>query len=196
VDEHARPPGSPPLNVAGVEVHPPTTEAQARRLADHGVLADTPDGLLRVWQLTTETWEATVQAARALSDDQLHERVNGEWAFVETLRHLVMVTDAWVRRLVLAVDQPFHPIGIAPHFIPDPAAMGLDPDARPAFDEVVEVRRDRVAQVEAAIASLESAELLECAVHPWTRLGAFQVVIGEEWAHHSFATRDLAVLAR
>ena len=32
-----------------------------------------------------------------LPPDLLHERVDDEWSFIETLRHLVFATDAWVR---------------------------------------------------------------------------------------------------
>ena len=196
MDEHARPPGSPPLIVAGVAVHPPVTEVQARHLAGLGALADTRRGLLAAWRRTMDAWDETVTRARALPEATLHERVNGEWSFTETLRHLVMVTDGWIRRSVMGIEQPFHPLGIAPHFISDPAAMGLDVHATPTLDEVLDVRADRVGQAEAALERFSDGELLEPAGGVWTRLGAFQVVLVEEWAHRSFATRDLATLER
>lgn len=173
---------------------PPVTEAQARGLISPGVLADTRDGLVAAWRRTAATWEETVVRACGLPEQALHERVRGEWSFTETLRHLVMVTDAWVRRLVLEIEQPFHPIGIAPHFILDPAAMGLDVDATPSLAEVLEVRRDRLREVETAIVGCDDADLMEPTSELWPRLGVFQVVLVEEWAHQSFATRDLAVL--
>ena len=37
--------------------------------------------------------------------------VGGEWSFAQTLRHLVLATDTWLRRAILQVEQPFHPIG-------------------------------------------------------------------------------------
>jgi uncharacterized damage-inducible protein DinB len=184
------------LSVEGVTVCPPVTESQARGLIDVGALADTRDGLLEAWRRTSTTWEETVTRARCLPDHALERRVDGEWSFSETLRHLVMVSDAWVRRLVLGIAQPFHPIGIAPHFIPDPATMGLDGDATPTLDEVLEVRRERLREVESAIIDCDDVKLLEPTVELWPRLGVFQVVLVEEWAHHSFATRDLAVLER
>ena len=39
------------------------------------------------------------------------ESVDGEWSFAQTLRHLVMATDMWLRGAILGVEQPFHPIG-------------------------------------------------------------------------------------
>lgn len=193
VDEHVRAPGSPPLTVEGVAVHPPVTLEQARGLVAVGALADTRDGLLAAWRRTVDTWEETVIRARSLPENALHERVDGEWSFVETLRHLVMVSDTWIRRLVLGAKQSFHPMRVAPHFL-DGAGMGLDVDAKPTLDEVLEVRRDRIGQVEATIAGFTDAELLEPTAESWPCLGAFQVVLVEEWAHRWFATRDLAVL--
>src|SRR5215211_4441379 len=46
-------------------------------------------------------WDAVVRRALALPEDLLHERVDGEWSFIETLRHLVFATDAWVLRAAL-----------------------------------------------------------------------------------------------
>lgn len=174
-------------------MHPPVTEDQARGLVAVGALADTRDGLLEAWRRTADTWDETVVRARSLPEDALYRRVGGEWSFAETLRHLVMVSDTWIRRLVLGVEKPFHPIGVAPHFL-DGAAMGLDVDAKPLLDEVLAVRHDRIGQVEATIAAFTDAELLEPTAESWPRLGAFQVVLVEEWAHHWFATRDLAAL--
>jgi hypothetical protein len=42
-------------------------------------------------------WGETVVQARRLDPKLLHESVDGEWSFTETLRHLVFATDAWIR---------------------------------------------------------------------------------------------------
>jgi hypothetical protein len=36
--------------------------------------------------------------------------VGGEWSFAQTLRHLILATDAWLGR-AMEIEQPFHPIG-------------------------------------------------------------------------------------
>jgi hypothetical protein len=44
---------------------------------------------------------------------QLLERVNGEWSFIETLRHLIFVTDGseWVCSVrTSGIRSAFHPI--------------------------------------------------------------------------------------
>ena len=37
-------------------------------------------------------------AARGVDPDLLHESVDGEWSFIETLRHLAFATSSWLRR--------------------------------------------------------------------------------------------------
>jgi hypothetical protein len=51
------------------------------------------DGLLASLDETDRWWAATIEHARALPDDERHESVNGEWSFVQTLRHLVLGID-------------------------------------------------------------------------------------------------------
>ena len=60
-------------------------------------------------------WPPTVERAQRLPiPSLLHERVDGEYSFIETLRHLVFATDAWVRRAVLGQPEPYDPLGL-PH---------------------------------------------------------------------------------
>jgi hypothetical protein len=40
--------------------------------------------------------------------------VDGEWSFLETVRHLVFVIDGWISGRVLGHTQPFHRLGVAP----------------------------------------------------------------------------------
>ena len=77
-------------------------------------------------------WSATKARAAALDEATLHERVDGEWSFLETLRHLIFVTDAWISGIVLGRTGQFHEIGVAPSFIEDPRGLGLDTGRRSA----------------------------------------------------------------
>lgn len=195
-DEHARAAGSDPMIIGGIAAHPPMTRSQAERIRPLGLLADNPKGLAHAWHQVEEMWTATVLRACRLPDHSLHERVNGEWSFVETLRHLVMVTDGWIRRTVLGADPPFHRLGLPPHFITNGAELGLDADAKPSFDEVLPVRLDRLSQVRQVIddATVEGTDGGGRARSLDDARRALQVVTFEEWAHHQFATRDLAKL--
>jgi hypothetical protein len=75
--------------------------------------------------------------------------------------------------------------------------MGLTVDARPTLDEVVALLANRRAQVERVLAGLTPEGLdrvCESSRGPFQVVAALQVVLFETWAHHQFATRDLAVL--
>jgi hypothetical protein len=51
-------------------------------------------------------WGGTVERARRLPPALLHESVDGEWSYIETLRHLVFATDARIRRAILGDPAP------------------------------------------------------------------------------------------
>jgi hypothetical protein len=108
-----------------------------------------------------------------------------------------MVTDGWIGGAVQGDPSPYHPLGIPPHFIRDGDRLGLDHDARPGVDEVLVCRRQRVALVRDAVrraTNHELGRLCSSRAGQFTVLGAYQVVIFEEWAHNQYATRDLTHL--
>jgi hypothetical protein len=194
------------LRVNGIEVAP-LIAAELDRLHPERVSlrGDDPAALRAGWAVVESFWRPTLDLATGLPEARCHERVDDEWSLVETLRHLVFVTDAWFRRTVLGIERPYHPIGLAPTFLAGMAArLGLDPDADPSLDEVLAVREERAQEVRARLASVTAAELAA----PRRRSDAdgyppasshsvrdcLHVVMGEEWAHHQYATRDLAVL--
>jgi hypothetical protein len=147
-------------------------------------------------------WRPTVELAERLPEATLHERVDGEWSFVETLRHLVFVTDAWFGHAVLDEARPYHPFGLVPAFLDDPAALGLTPDAAPSFAEVLTVRHERYERVAEYLSRVTDADLQdrrrgEVGYPPptdHTVLGCLHVVMDEEWNHLQYAVRDLATL--
>lgn len=196
-DEHARPPGAELVEVDGIPVAPPLTAPQARNLATAGVLAGELVDLGRVWSRLQMMWADTVQRGRSqVGEGRLDERVNGEWSFIETLRHLVFVTDLWIGTGVLGLDT-FHPLGLPPDFVTNGRQLGLDLDARPDLDTVLAPRRGRQQMVETALATTTDEQLdVSCLgrLSGFTRRGAFQNVMAEEWSHHGFAVRDLASL--
>ena len=190
-EEHARSGEAGLVDVEGVQVAPPVTEQQARGLLAAGLLADDREGLSRCWQQLIDEWDRTA-AGPALQDNIAKQRVHGEWSLVETLRHLVMVSDAWVGVGVLGRKE-LHPLGLPPHFMPPDPRFTIDAD--PTIEEVLAIRRGRQEMVADAIASVDNLAR-PCHGHlaQFPVLGAFQVVLSEEWAHHHFATRDLSVL--
>jgi uncharacterized damage-inducible protein DinB len=64
------------------------------------------DGYRQAWDIIERLWQQTVARARELPPELLHERAGDEWSFIETLRHLVFATDAWVSRAILGQPSP------------------------------------------------------------------------------------------
>ncbi|HET6815640.1 MAG TPA: DinB family protein [Mycobacteriales bacterium] len=192
------------LTLNGVDVAPLVTAELDRRFPERTRLRATqPAELADAWTMIEDIWQATLQRARALPEDALVTRVDDEWSFVETLRHLVMATDCWLRRMIHGLDRPYHPWGLAGSWLTDPRALGLDPDASPSIDEVLEVRRERMDEVRATITALTAEELArECTPpptpghpnSPHTVLRCLHVILNEEWEHHQYAVRDLSTL--
>ncbi len=145
----------------------------------------------------------TLARAGALPERSLSERVDDEWSFVETLRHLVLATDCWLRRMVKGMDRPYHPWGLAGSWLNDPAGWGIDPAATPTLDEIVEVRRERMDEVRRTISAVTVEELGRVCLPPATPghpnvphtvLECLHVILEEEWEHHRYAVRDLELL--
>jgi hypothetical protein len=166
---------------------------------------ETPDDYRAMWDTIERIWAAAVDRARRLPEPLRHERVDDEWSFVETMRHLVFATDAWVGRPVLEEPTPFHRLGLTHSSYPraDAAAIGIDLDARPSFDDVMEVRAGRMAQVRRIVDGLSDEELArQCTRSPAPGYpdeprsvgSCVRVVMDEECEHHRYAVRDLAVL--
>jgi hypothetical protein len=165
----------------------------------------TADDYGATWATLERLWSETVARVERLPEPAREERVDDEWSFAETLRHLVFATDAWVSRTILDDPMPYHRIGVTHTAYPpaEAAALGVDLDARPSFAEVLEVRADRLALVRGIVAGLTDSELERtCTRTPApgypeesrTVGGCLRVVMGEECEHRRYAVRDLAVL--
>jgi hypothetical protein len=168
---------------------------EMRSAADHRAM----------WEMIERLWAQAVERAARLPAPARYERVDDEWSFVETLRHLVFATDAWARRTVLDEPMPYHPLGVTHTWYPPDSAVaiGIDLDAQPTFDEVLDVRADRLAAVRRIIDGLTEDELArQCTrspapgypEEPRTVRECLTVVMTEECEHHRYAVRDLAVL--
>jgi len=189
--------------VNGVDIGPLVEAELNRRDPDRAKMQpSTADGFREAWEIVERRWADTVERARRLPEAALHERVDEEWSFVETLRHLVFATDAWVSRVVLGAEDPFHPWGVT--HLEEISREEFDKRADPSLDDVLAVRAERHAVIRGLLADLTDEELdrvteqnpasgyPDDTVHPVRRcLGA---IVNEEWEHRTFAERDLAVL--
>jgi hypothetical protein len=183
------------LTVNDVEVGPLIVAELDRRYPERTQLRPTDAGGVRAaWSLLESLWAETMARATALPEAMLHERVDGEWSFLETVRHLVFVVDLWITGKVLGQSgqDHFHPLGMPPAFM-DPDDFGIDATVDPPLTEVVAARADRNATVRDLVDGLTDADLdRECGDN--TLAGCLHVLFDEEWHHRWFATRDLDAL--
>jgi hypothetical protein len=190
------------LRVNGVDVIPLVEAELNRRFpgrADRR--AGDPDGLRAAWAILERTWAATLERVAAMPAGTVDVSVAGEWSFAQTLRHLVMATDAWLGRSILGIQQPFHPIGEPnAEYETDGNDMSVFTTVTPSYAEVLEVRAGRVAMVRDFLAAVTAAELAETRKNPWdpeyqeTTLSCLHVILREEWEHHRYAVRDLEAI--
>jgi uncharacterized damage-inducible protein DinB len=194
------------LVVNGVAVAPLVQAELDRRDPERVKMRPTdPAGFREAWDIIERRWDDTVTRARTLSADQLHESVDGEWSFIETLRHLVFATDAWVRRAVLGDPAPWDPLDLPWDEMPETPGIPRDRAARPSLEEVLALRHDRMATVREVVAGLTEESLAAHTVPVdgpgWPPSQSFPVreclviVLDEEWHHRQYAERDLDALA-
>jgi hypothetical protein len=183
------------LVVNDIEVAPLITAEMDRRFPERTKLRPTDaDGARAAWSVVEDLWAATKARAEALPEARLHERVDGEWSFLETLRHLVFVTDAWISGNVLGRTGQFHPFAVAPSFVTDVTPFGIDPDADPRFAAVVVAREDRMGIVRDLVGTVTDDDLARRRGEH-TTLACLCTCFDEEWHHNWFANRDLDRLA-
>jgi DinB superfamily len=188
------------LIVNGVDVVP-FVDAELNRQFPGRELqkAQTPDGLRDGWVAVQATWETTVTNTPR---DLVDAHVGDEWSLAQNLRHLVLATDAWLRGGIMAMEKPFHEIGL---IFTGAAEMGFDtsifrPDA-PTFEDILAVRAERQQLVTDFLATATLKLLAEERDNPWgggdwhpTVGDCVRVILEEEWAHLRYVRRDLGLL--
>jgi len=193
------------LRVWGVDVVPLIDAELNRRYPDRVKMSPTDAaGYREALDILERLWTETVDRARALPPELLYERVDGEWSFIETQRHLVFATDAWVRRAVLGDPAPWDPLDLPHDEMHDLPSVPRDRDVRPSLDEVLALRADRMATVRAVFDELTDerlTQLTEPVLEPgypasksYLVAECLGCILSEEWEHRMYAERDLAVL--
>jgi uncharacterized damage-inducible protein DinB len=193
------------LTINGVDIGPYVESELDRRFPLRAKMRPTtPEGFREAWDTVERLWDETVERARALPAKLLHESVDGEWSFIETLRHLVFATDAWMRRCILGDPSPWDPLDLPWDEMPDTPGTPRDRNARPSLDVVLALRHDRMNGVRQFLSSLDD-ESLDATTEPvdapgWPPTRSFPVrqclliILNEEWEHRRYAERDLEIL--
>jgi DinB superfamily/Pentapeptide repeats (8 copies) len=194
------------VRINDVDIEPLVEAELDRRFPERVQLRSASiDGLRAAWSMLEDLWSATTARASDLDEEQQTRRVDGEWSFVETLRHLICATDCWLFRGIQLAPRPYHPWGLL--FSGSDAAwaasLGIDTAATPSLRDVLPVRRAHQGAVRAELDRLSDGELLEVRTAPGTPghpngehsvLQCLHVILNEEWEHHRYAIRDLGAI--
>jgi hypothetical protein len=198
IDSHDLSFGS--LVVNGVDVVPLVEAELDRQLPGRALQrAQTPEGLRDAWVAAQSAWQETVAGTPL---DLVDAHVEDEWSLAQTLRHLVLATDAWLRGGIQRVQQPFHELG---QIFTGAGEMGFDMSIfrgeAPTYDEVLAVRAERQRMVTDFLSTVTPDVLAEERDNPWgggdwhPSVGdCVRVILEEEWAHLRYVRRDLARL--
>jgi hypothetical protein len=182
------------LRVNGVDVTPLVEQELDRRFpgrSERG--AETPAGLRGAWTAVDRAWDAAIERAAALPAGSVDVRIDGEWSFSETLRHLVHAIDVWLGKGVLGLGEAgFHPLGLG--------HASRVSEAR-SYDDVLAARAGRAAMVGDFLATVTDEVLDEerrnphDPANPETVRQCLHVILEESWEHLRFALRDLDAIA-
>lgn len=193
------------VRVNGVDIGPLVEAELNRRDPERAKLSPADaHGFIEAWEVIERSWGGTIERARRLPPEMLHERVDDEWSFIETLRHLVFATDAWILRALLGRPSPYDPLDLPHDEMDDIPGVPRDQDARPGLDEVLALRADRMAVMRKVVAEMTD-ERLAGHTEPVTQIGypdsrsfpvrdCLECILWEEWNHRLYAERDLDVL--
>jgi hypothetical protein len=184
------------LRVNGVDVLPFVNAELDRRFPGRAErFAKDPDGLRNAWSTLERAWTPVLERTATMPAGTVDVRIDGEWSFAQTLRHLVIATDIWLNKAIRRLDDPFHPVGLL-HSVTVETA---DP---PPYEEVLEVRAGRVAMVRDFLATVTPEVLDEPRANPhnpqheMTVRLCLHTILEEEWEHLRYAVRDLDAIDR
>ena len=193
------------LVVNGVDVVPLVEAELDRRMPERALMRpEDADGFRTAFATLDRLWEGTLDRARALPAEALHEQVDGEWSLIESRRHHGVAHACWVGGVVLAEPSPWHPLDLPWDEAPAVDGVPWDRDVRPSLDEVLAVRARRRTTVAGVLDGLtdEGLAVTVTSATPFlqdaeelTVAQCLRVVLNEEWEHRLYAERDLTALS-
>jgi hypothetical protein len=181
------------LVVNGVDVTDYVNERDEWFALRSQIRPDDASSMQSGWQVITAAWVAAIERARRLGEGPCHASVDGEWSFVQTLRHLVFATDKWFTAPILGGT--FHAIGIPNSGSAGFGWPGIDTTVAPTFDDAVDAWEDRSRQLRQYIEIVEptalsaTVDVLENGTTPVSE--CIGVVFEEHFEHLRYAMRDL-----
>jgi hypothetical protein len=83
--------------VNGVDIAALVEQELNRRMPDRAKMRpDDVQEFREAWEILGRLWERTMATAASLPAEELHRRVDDEWSFIETLRHVNFASAASV----------------------------------------------------------------------------------------------------
>lgn len=160
------------------------------------LLPSTASDVIAGWRAISAAWTQTIAEAIAMAPDQLEVSVGGEWSFLDTLRHLVFVSDKWI--LDPLSGAPWRAVGLPNTGSRDFPWPGVDLTSKPTLDEVLSIRQSQGQAIESLLRGLRDEDLDRSVVirengHA-TALDCWHTLLEEEFEHRRYALRDLAEL--
>ena len=192
--------------VNGVDIAPLVDAELNRRMPERARMRpDDSDGFREAWAILERLWEGTIARARTFPEAALHRGVDGEWSFIQTLRHLNFASACWVDRMILGDVSPWLPLDLPWDEAPPWDGFQWEREARPSLDEVLALRCERQATVRQVMESLTDEQLTSKRTRTepgWPQEEDFpvkeclRIVLNEEWEHRLYAERDLTALEK
>src|ERR1700686_3892286 len=128
------------VKINGVDVTAYVSAELARINPRRALMEPTdPEGMRAAWSAVSSLWDSTIDRAQQLPEETLHASVEGEFSFVQTLRHLVFAMDKWFTVPILGGE--FDPIDLPNTGSLDFPWPGIDRNADPSFSDARAVRR-------------------------------------------------------
>lgn len=164
--------------------------------------AQTPVQLRSAWAALEAAWASATERVSGMPAGTQDISVDAEWSFAQTLRHVIMAIDTWLRAAIQGDAEPYHPIGQpnVEYYTDGHDPSVFDPGPQP-YEDVLAVFGDRMRMMREFLSSVTEPLLLEPRKHPWapqyteTVLACVGTVLEEGWEHLRYATRDLDVLS-
>ena len=154
------------------------------------------DDIRTAWAAVRAAWDQTLEVAETFPEEQRLQRVDGEWSFLETMRHLVFVTDKWFSAPL--TSGAFQPLGLPNSGSVDFPWPGIDSTVSPTYHDVLATRQAQHDAIDRTLAELTDAQLDAPVEVPENGtvavLDCWHTLLEEEFEHRRYALRDIARL--